>query len=88
GEDDDVEGKQEQDEEDDLYKDVNNNLERSDVEMTNAQANPDTKDTYVTLTIVPPVVQHQSSSVSSDLVSKFINPSQDTSIDSILNLNI
>ncbi|GJW71128.1 hypothetical protein Tco_0128045 [Tanacetum coccineum] len=34
---------------------------------------------------MPPVVQQQSSSVSSDLVSKFINPSPDTSIDSILN---
>nr|GEX74287.1 hypothetical protein [Tanacetum cinerariifolium] len=36
----------EQDEEDDLYKDVNINLERSDVEMTNAQANQDTEDTH------------------------------------------
>nr|GEU91202.1 hypothetical protein [Tanacetum cinerariifolium] len=78
----------EQDEEDDLYRDVNINLERSAAEMTNAQANQDTEDTHVTLTTVPPVVQHQSSSVSSDLVSKFINPSQDTGIDSILNPNI
>ncbi|GJX71873.1 hypothetical protein Tco_0309044 [Tanacetum coccineum] len=68
----------EQDEEDDLYRDVNINLERSDAEMTNAQANKDTEDAHVTLTVVPPVVQQQSSSVSSDLVSKFINPSSDT----------
>nr|GEV89084.1 hypothetical protein [Tanacetum cinerariifolium] len=33
-------------------------------------------------------LQQQSSSVSSDLVSKFINPYSDTCIDSILNLNI
>ncbi|GJY01897.1 hypothetical protein Tco_0360049 [Tanacetum coccineum] len=78
----------EQDEEDDLYRDVNINLERSDAKMTDAQANKDTKDTHVTLTVVPPVVQQQSSYVSSDLVSKFINPSSDTCIDSILNPNI
>nr|GEV23278.1 integrase, catalytic region, zinc finger, CCHC-type, peptidase aspartic, catalytic [Tanacetum cinerariifolium] len=88
GDDKDKEGKQEQDEEDDLYRNVNINPERSDVEMTNAQANQDTKDTHVTLTTVPPVVQQQSSSVSSDLVSKFINPSLDTGIDSILKPNI
>ncbi|GKB70512.1 hypothetical protein Tco_0931924 [Tanacetum coccineum] len=41
GDDKDKEGEQEQEEEDDLYRDVNINLERSDVEMT---------DTYVTLT--------------------------------------
>ncbi|GJT97840.1 hypothetical protein Tco_1093358 [Tanacetum coccineum] len=34
------------------------------------------------------LVQQQSSSISSDLMSKFINPSLDTSIDSILNLNV
>ncbi|GKC88805.1 hypothetical protein Tco_1149454 [Tanacetum coccineum] len=59
--------------------------ERSDAEMTDAQANQDTKDTHVTLTTVPLVVQQQSSSISSDLVSKFINPSSDIGIDSILN---
>ncbi|GJX45747.1 hypothetical protein Tco_0262423, partial [Tanacetum coccineum] len=61
----------EQDDEDDLYRDVNINLERSDAEMTNAQANKDTKDAHVTLTVVLPIVQQQSSSISSDLVSKF-----------------
>ncbi|GJX72306.1 hypothetical protein Tco_0309477 [Tanacetum coccineum] len=81
----DKEGEQEEEDEDDLYKDLNINLERSDVEMTDAQANQDTEDTHVTLTTVPPVVQQQSSSVLSDLVSKFINPSADIGIDSILN---
>ncbi|GKB83360.1 hypothetical protein Tco_0950255 [Tanacetum coccineum] len=56
GDDKDKEGKQEQDEEDDLYRDVNINLER---------------------------MQQQSSSVSLDLVSKFINPSPDTAVSSI-----
>ncbi|GJT63583.1 hypothetical protein Tco_1015063 [Tanacetum coccineum] len=70
---------------DDEEVDLNINLERSDAEMTDAQANQDTEDTHVTLTTVPPVVQQQSSSVSSDLVSKFTNPSLDIGIDSILN---
>ncbi|GJR91210.1 hypothetical protein Tco_0215221 [Tanacetum coccineum] len=48
-----MEGDQEQDEEDDLYRDVSINLERSDAEMTNAQVNQDTNDTHVTLTTVP-----------------------------------
>nr|GEZ01982.1 hypothetical protein [Tanacetum cinerariifolium] len=88
GDDKDKEGEQVQDEEDYLYSDVNINLERSDAEMADAQANQDTKDSHVTLTHVPPVAQQQSSSVSSDLVSKFINPSLDIGIDSILNPNI
>nr|GEX35280.1 hypothetical protein [Tanacetum cinerariifolium] len=78
GDDEDMEGEQEQDKEDDLYRDVNINLEISDAEMTNSQENQDTEDTHVTLITVPLVVQQQSSSVSSDLMSKFINPSPDT----------
>ncbi|GKB55776.1 hypothetical protein Tco_0911962 [Tanacetum coccineum] len=60
----DKDGEQDQDDEDDLYRDVK------------------------TLTVVPQIVQQQSSSVSLDLVSKFINPSPNTGIDSILNPNI
>ncbi|GKC36084.1 hypothetical protein Tco_1048468 [Tanacetum coccineum] len=45
--------------------------------MTDAQSNQETEEVHVTLTIEPPVVQQQSSSVSSDLVSKFNNPSPD-----------
>ncbi|GJU64021.1 hypothetical protein Tco_1245856 [Tanacetum coccineum] len=70
-----------------LYGDLNINLSRSDAEMTDAQTNPETEEAQVTLTTEPPVVQLQSSSASSDLVAKFINPSPDTGIDSILNLN-
>ncbi|GKE00796.1 hypothetical protein Tco_1388779 [Tanacetum coccineum] len=85
-EDDDKDKEREQEEEKlNLYRDLNINLERSDAEMTDAQAYQDTKDTHVTLITMPPVVQHQSSFVSLELVSKFINPSPDTSIDSFLN---
>nr|GEU75250.1 copia protein [Tanacetum cinerariifolium] len=76
------ESKKQQQEEEELYGDLNINLQRSDAEMTdaqqqNVQANQVTEDTHVTPTTVPPAVQHQSSSVSLDLVSKFINPSPD-----------
>ncbi|GJS18531.1 hypothetical protein Tco_0413003 [Tanacetum coccineum] len=63
------EGEQE-DEEEELYGDLNINLERRDAKMTDAQANKEMEDSHVTLTTKPPVVQQQSSSVSSDLVSK------------------
>ncbi|GKA04657.1 hypothetical protein Tco_0683777 [Tanacetum coccineum] len=49
------EGEHEEEDEEDLYGDVNINLERSDAEMTDAQANKDTKDAHVTLTAEPPV---------------------------------
>nr|GEV39852.1 hypothetical protein [Tanacetum cinerariifolium] len=67
------EGKKEQKEEKELYGDLNINMQRSNAEMTdaqqeNVQANQVTEDTHVILTIVPPAVQQQSSSVSSDLV--------------------
>nr|GEV44466.1 hypothetical protein [Tanacetum cinerariifolium] len=78
GDDEDMEGEHVQDEQVDLYRDVNINLERSNAKMTDAQANQDTKDSHVTLTPVPPVAQQQSSSISSDLVSKFIIPSLNT----------
>ncbi|GKF39652.1 hypothetical protein Tco_0119713, partial [Tanacetum coccineum] len=84
--DDNVMGGEQEDEEDkELYRDLNLNLDRRDAEMTDAQNNQETKEVHVTLTTEPPVVQQQSSYVSSDLVSKFINPSPDTGIDSILN---
>ncbi|GKF15033.1 hypothetical protein Tco_0056495 [Tanacetum coccineum] len=70
-----------------LYEDLNINLSRSDAEMTEAQTNPETEEAHVTLPTEPPVRQLQSSSASSDLVAKFINPSLDTCIDSILNPN-
>ncbi|GKF11683.1 hypothetical protein Tco_0049609, partial [Tanacetum coccineum] len=85
--DDDVEDGEEYDDEEMLYRDLNLNWERNDVDMSEAQATKNTKDAHVNLTAVILVVQQQSSSVS-DLVSKFINSSKDEGIDSVLNQNI
>ncbi|GJY08667.1 retrovirus-related pol polyprotein from transposon TNT 1-94 [Tanacetum coccineum] len=88
-EDDDVMGGEQEDEEDEeLYGDLNFNLDRRDTEMTDAQINKEKEKVHVTLTTELPVVQQQSSSVSSDLESKFINPTPDTGINSILNPNV
>ncbi|GJV32281.1 hypothetical protein Tco_1392681 [Tanacetum coccineum] len=81
-------GEQEDEEDEELYGDLNLNLERRDAEMTDAQVNQEKEEVHVTFTTELPVVQQQSSSVSSDLVSKFMNPTPDTGIDSILNPNI
>ncbi|GJY38427.1 hypothetical protein Tco_0424791 [Tanacetum coccineum] len=81
-------GEQEDEEDEELYGDLNLNLERRDAKMTDAQVNQEKEEVHVTFTTELPVVQQQSSSVSSDLVSKFMNPTPDTGIDSILNLNI
>ncbi|GKD94909.1 hypothetical protein Tco_1374746, partial [Tanacetum coccineum] len=71
--------------EEDKEGDVTNvALEGGDVDMTEADTTKDTEDAYVTLTAATPVVQQQSSSVS-DLVSKFISPTMDEGIDSIMN---
>ncbi|GJU47748.1 hypothetical protein Tco_1217303 [Tanacetum coccineum] len=87
-EDDDIMGEDQEDEENgELYRDLNLNLDRQDAEITDAQSNQEMEEAHVTLTTEPPVVQQQRSSVSSDLVAKFINPSSDTGIDSILNPN-
>ncbi|GJX76649.1 hypothetical protein Tco_0323460 [Tanacetum coccineum] len=81
-------GEQEDEEDEELYGDLNLNLDRRDAEMTDTQTNQETKEVHVTLTTEPLVVQQKSSSVSSNLVSKFINPSPNTGIDSILNPNV
>ncbi|GJW46454.1 hypothetical protein Tco_0078100 [Tanacetum coccineum] len=71
-------GEQEDEEDEELYGDLNLNLERRDAEMTDAQVNQEKEEVHVTFTTELPVVQQQSSSVSSDLVSKFMNPTPDT----------
>ncbi|GJX67292.1 hypothetical protein Tco_0303019 [Tanacetum coccineum] len=53
GDDKEKEGEHEQEEEDDLYRDVDINLERSDTEMIDAQANQEMDDAHVTLTAEP-----------------------------------
>ncbi|GJW41936.1 hypothetical protein Tco_0070735, partial [Tanacetum coccineum] len=75
-----------------LYNDVNINLEGKDTEMTdallaNVQTTQVIEDTHVIITIVTPKVQQQSSSVSSGFISNMLNPNLDIGIDSILNLN-
>ncbi|GKC17785.1 hypothetical protein Tco_1014567, partial [Tanacetum coccineum] len=75
-----------------LYRDVNVNLVGRDTEMTDAahtiiRSTQVIKDTHVIITPVNPEGQQQSSSVSSGLVSNMLNPSPDTGIDSIFNLN-
>ncbi|GKA25626.1 hypothetical protein Tco_0711735 [Tanacetum coccineum] len=75
-----------------LYRDVNVNLERRDTKMTdalqtNVQGTQVIEDTHVILTAVTPEVQQQSSSVSSGFISNMLNPNPNTGIDSILNLN-
>nr|GEV40919.1 hypothetical protein [Tanacetum cinerariifolium] len=84
---------EEEEEKKEDYNEVSSDHRVSDAEMTdaqqeNVQANQFMKDIHVILTTVTPAVQHQSSSVSSDLVSKFINTSLDTGIDSIISPNI
>ncbi|GKD22790.1 hypothetical protein Tco_1224493, partial [Tanacetum coccineum] len=89
----DEEEKNNEDEANELYRDVNVNLEGRDVEMTEAQqTNLQTtqviEDTHVIITLVNPKGQQQSSSMSSGFVSNMLNLSLDTGIDSIFNLKI
>ncbi|GJT27834.1 hypothetical protein Tco_0908109 [Tanacetum coccineum] len=86
-EDDDMDqgAEEEHDDEEMLYGDLNINLERRDAEMTEAHVTTDTEDTQVNPNAVTPAVQQQGSSASSDLVSKFINTSQDEGIESVFN---
>ncbi|GJX15500.1 copia protein [Tanacetum coccineum] len=92
GEELDEEETNEEEEVNELYRDVNVNLERRDTEMTdalqtNVQGTQVIEDTHVIITAVTPEVQQQSSSVSSGFISNMLNPNPDTGIDSILNLN-
>ncbi|GJR08228.1 hypothetical protein Tco_0790880 [Tanacetum coccineum] len=69
-------------------KDTNANLEGrndviTDVLLPQVQATQEIKDTHVTLTLVNPDGQQQSSSVSSGFVSNMLNPNQDTGVDAI-----
>ncbi|GJR98914.1 hypothetical protein Tco_0271088 [Tanacetum coccineum] len=93
GEEMDEEANNEEDEGNELYRDLNVNLEGRDVEMmddqlTNVQTTQEIEDTHVILTaLINPEGQQQSSSVSSGFVSNMLNPRPDTGIDEILNLN-
>nr|GEW04511.1 putative reverse transcriptase domain-containing protein [Tanacetum cinerariifolium] len=81
-----------EEESNELYNDVNINLEGRDFEMidaslTNVQATQVIEDTHVIMTVFTPEAQQQSSSVSSGFISNMLNPNMDTGIDFILNLN-
>ncbi|GKD68333.1 hypothetical protein Tco_1322423 [Tanacetum coccineum] len=82
----------EEDEGNELYRDLNVNLEGRNVEMmddqsTNVQITQETKDTHVIITPVILEGQQQSSSVSYGFISNMLNPRPDTGIDSIFTLN-
>ncbi|GJW27813.1 hypothetical protein Tco_0044688 [Tanacetum coccineum] len=92
GEEMDEEETNEEDEANELYRHVNVNLEGRDTKMTDApctigQTTQLIEDTYVIITPVNHEAQQQSSSVSSGFVSNMLNPSPDTGIGSIFNLN-
>nr|GEY05982.1 hypothetical protein [Tanacetum cinerariifolium] len=77
------EGANEEDDADELYRDVNINLEGRDIQMADVQTTQVIEDTHVTLTPVNPEGQQQSSSVSCRFVSNMLKPSPDIGIDSI-----
>nr|GFD23824.1 hypothetical protein [Tanacetum cinerariifolium] len=69
----------EEEEVNELYDDVNINLEGKDTEMidallTNVQATQVVEDTHVIMTVVTPKAQQQSSSVLSGFISNMLNP--------------
>ncbi|GJX42048.1 hypothetical protein Tco_0257038 [Tanacetum coccineum] len=75
-----------------LYRDMNVNLEGRDTEMIDSprtiiQTTQVIEDTHVIITPVNPKGQQQSSFVSFGFISNMLNPSPDTCIDSIFNLN-
>nr|GFB63657.1 hypothetical protein [Tanacetum cinerariifolium] len=77
------EGPDVEDEEEELYRDVNINLEGRDIQMIDVHTTQVLEDTHVTLTLVNPDGQQQSSSVSSQFVTSMFNPSPDAGIDSL-----
>nr|GEW96026.1 hypothetical protein [Tanacetum cinerariifolium] len=77
------EGQDAEDDDKELYKDVNINLEGRDVQMTDVHTTQEFEDTHVTLTPVNPDGQQQSSSVSSQFVTSMLNPNPDAGIDSL-----
>nr|GEW08405.1 hypothetical protein [Tanacetum cinerariifolium] len=77
------EGLDAEDDDNELYGDININLEGRDVQMTDVHTTQVFEDTHVTLTPVNPDGQQQSSSVSSQFVTSMLNLSPDTGIDSL-----
>nr|GFD09405.1 hypothetical protein [Tanacetum cinerariifolium] len=71
------EGHDEEEEEDELYRDVNINQGRS------IQTTLEVEDSHVTLTLVNPDGQQQSSSASSQFMTSMLNPTLDVGMESI-----
>nr|GEY20825.1 hypothetical protein [Tanacetum cinerariifolium] len=69
-------GQDEEDEEDELYRDVNINLGRG-IQMRDVYTTQEFEDSHVTLTLVNPDGQQQSSSVPSQFVTSMLNPTPD-----------
>nr|GEV72533.1 hypothetical protein [Tanacetum cinerariifolium] len=79
----DDEGANEEDDADELYRDLNINMEGRDIQMAEVHTTQVIKDTHVTLTSVNLEGQQHSLSMSSRFASNMLNPSPDTGIDSI-----
>nr|GEW06232.1 retrovirus-related Pol polyprotein from transposon TNT 1-94 [Tanacetum cinerariifolium] len=77
------EGHDEEEEEDELYRDVNINLGRG-IQMGDVHQTQEFKDSHVTLTLVNPDGQQQILSVSSQFVTSMLNPTPDAGMESIL----
>nr|GEU39531.1 hypothetical protein [Tanacetum cinerariifolium] len=77
------EGQDDEDDEDELYGDVNINLEGRVVQMVGVHTTQEVEDSHVTLTLVNPDGQQQSSFVSSQFVTSMLNPTIDAGFDSI-----
>nr|GEV57504.1 hypothetical protein [Tanacetum cinerariifolium] len=77
------EGPDAEDDDNELYGDLNINLEGQDVQMSNVYTTQVLEDSHVTLTSVNPNGQQQSSTVSSQFVSNMLNLSPDAGIDSL-----
>nr|GEU81894.1 ribonuclease H-like domain-containing protein [Tanacetum cinerariifolium] len=80
------EGQDAEDDDEEMYRDVNINLEGRDVQMTDVHTTQEFEDTHVTLTPVNPNGQQQSSSVSSQFVTSMLNPSLDAGMDSLFEI--
>nr|GEU37105.1 hypothetical protein [Tanacetum cinerariifolium] len=77
------EGPDAEDDNDELYRYLNINMEGREVQMTYVYTTQVFEDIHVTLTLVNPDGQQQSSSMSSQFISNMLNPSPDAGIDSL-----
>nr|GFB36615.1 hypothetical protein [Tanacetum cinerariifolium] len=75
----------EEDEEDKLYRDFIINLGRG-IQMGDVHTTQEFEDTHVTLTLVNPDGQQQSSSVSSQFMTSMLNPTPNAGIESIFEM--